>query len=537
MIERVIDRNVDLFDFVIERASTGADMVSPSEEESVLSFFRHVEASNPEQFETLKDLILGSTLAGLLRRTEIADATRSFRPTTVYLDTNFLLSALNLRFPVECRPALELLRLLNQNARFKLRVFDFTLEEVFALLRGFNREGAKYPVGVPIRSLYASMKSQGFSPAGIAELIATIEDQLEELGVAVLSTGVRIEDTLPTDPDTLSRYSRYKPEQEERGRKHDLQAIAFVAKARSRQVRRVEDAGVFFLTEDARLSNYAFIEMGHRDGETISEVMPDRLLTNLLWLKDPQILEQLPVATVIAMHSRDLFIDKAVWLRFFGVLTALQEGGDLDDDAASILLYDAQVQNDLAILGAIRVAEVDEAWVLSRLEKARQQAEWKHEWELSRQAAELQTSYAADDEQRAQKYSSRITALEERIQLREADVTKALATVKQRMERRATWLVRGIKGIVLLAVGAAAYFLVPVLFSKWEIAEPALALVALLVALMSWLGFKVEPLHIWERFRYNLQGFLIRGALRDWQHIANPSADGQLALQPRSDSS
>ena len=141
--------------------------------------------------------------------------------------------------------------------------------------------------------------------------------------------------------------------QGDRGCAHDLQAINLVAKHRPpRKARRVEDAEVFFLTEDTRLSNYAFNELGHREQETISEVMPDRLLTNLLWLKDPQVLERLPVETAIAMHSRDLFIDNAVWLRFFDVLKDLQEDGTLDDGAASVLLYSGQVHKDLAGLGA-----------------------------------------------------------------------------------------------------------------------------------------------------------------------------------------
>ena len=194
IIDQVIDRSNTLSDFGVTLPVEASGSCPVEAEEAVLAFFRHVEAGDPEHSKTLQDLILGSTLAGLLRRTDIADATRNFMPTTLYLDTNFLLSVLGLRFPVECRPAAELIRLLNKNPRFSLRICDFTLEEAFSLLRGFTREGGKYPTGVKIKSLYASMKSGGWTAGGVTEFISRIEGELEKLGISILTTGFRLKD-------------------------------------------------------------------------------------------------------------------------------------------------------------------------------------------------------------------------------------------------------------------------------------------------------------------------------------------------------
>lgn len=534
MIERVIQRSNELFSFVVEKPPEDMAATFSGDEEAVLAFFRHVEAVAPTHFDTLRDLVLGSTLAGLLRRTDIADATRNFRPTVLYLDTNFLLSVLGLRFPVECRPALELLRLLNQNPRFSLKAFDFTLEEIFGLLRSLSREGGKYPVGVPIASLYASMKSQGWTSSRVTEFISRIDRELEVLGVDVLSTGIRLDDLDAPDADLLSRHRIYKPEQEERGRLHDLQAIAFVAQERTREVRRVEDAEVFFLTEDTRLSNYAFIERGHRDRETISEVMPDRLLTNLLWLKDPQVLAQLPIEAVIAMHSRDLFIDKHVWLRFFGVLEELRSSGQLDDDAASVLLYDGQVHKDLAVLGAVRAHEVTDEWILQRLEDAREQAQWRQDWALKQQAQDLAKRHEEDAGRQADLHRGQVEALQERVlaleaasRRREVDDARTLARIKRRAQKHAVATIRGVKGLLLASVAVAVWFLVPLLVRGWDVADPVISLAQFVGIVAVALGWRVDPLSFWTSVQLRIEEWLIARGVR---HM--PGVDGSSEPTP-----
>lgn len=530
IIEQVIERSNRVFDFAVERPEKVKRSSFVGDEAAVLSFFSHVESADPEQFNTLRDLILGSTLAGLLRRTYISDATRRFKPATLYLDTNFLLSVFRLRFPIQCRPALELIRLLSENPRFTLRVFDFTLEEVFVLLRGFAREGKKYPASIKIDSLYASMKSNRWTTSRVTEFISGIEDELEALGISVLTTGIRLEDSPLPDSDVVGRYMNYKPEQSGRGRAHDLQAIDMVGNLRKFKVRRVEDAEVFFLTEDTRLSNYAFIELGHKKNETISEVMPDRLLTNLLWLKDPQVLERIPVETVIAMHSRDLFIHKAVWLRFVGVLEDLQRADTLTDEAASVLIYDAQVHKDLAGLGTGNVAPVDEDWVLRRIESAHEQAERKQQQELMRQADNLKGIYGsavANLSDELSEIQENLQALEVKNRERDNQLAEARTRVNARIKRRthqqAVWIVRVLKGVVLVLIGLLAFRFGPPIVSRWNVVEPLVSLgIPLLMLVLAVLGVKnYDPVVI----RLHLEDWLMARARRNLHMLGEIGPD------------
>lgn len=538
MIERVVERSQSIFSFVIERPETSPVRDVTAEDAAVLHFFQHVEKELPDHFETLRDLILGSTLAGLLRRTDINDATRHFDQTRLFLDTNFLLSVLELRFPLECRPALELLSLLNRSTRFELLVFDFTLEEVFGLLRGFSQESGKYPAGIRIDSLFSSMKSRGLTPADVPRLIAGMEDELAALGISIHETGLVLDD-VKVDADQFSRLGQYKPEQDSRGRCHDLKAVELVADFRRKPARRVEEGGVFFLSEDTRLSKYAFIELGHKRRETVSEVMPDRLMTNLLWLKDPETLERVSVPTVIAMHSRDLFIDRAVWLRFFGILQKLQEGGDLDPKAASLLLYDAQLHRDLAGLGVGRASEVDDAWVLGRLEAAREDAESVKAFELQRQALALRQEFEnaearAEAERQAdrRRLGERIRELERRDERRGVGIARALARAKRTARDRArTWVIVA-KAVLLLVSVVAIIFGAPLLSSRWEQAEPVAWLLGVVLLLLNLLGWTIDPLDFWQGVRTRIEVVLMDRSLTQLEPLIG-SGDEQAEEQSR----
>lgn len=520
MIERVIERTQAAFSFVVEEPDVSSLSDVTSEDLAVLDFFEHLERQLPEQFETLRDLVLGSTLAGLLRRKDISDATRGFGRTVLFLDTNFLLSALELRFPVESRAALELLALLNRSTQFELRVFDFTLEEVFGLLRGFSRESAKYPDGVKIDSLFASMKSRGFTPGDVPALIAGLESDLAALGISIHQTGVVLDD-VKVDPDEFGALGKYKPEQADRGRVHDLKALELVSQMRPRVARRVEDGRVFFLTEDATLSRYAFLERGHSQRETVSEVMPDRLLTNLLWLKDPATLDRVSIPTVIAMHSRDLFIDRGVWLRFFSVLTKLERDGELDPGAASLLLYDAQVHRDLAGLGVGRIGDVDDAWVLRRLEEAREDAESAKDFALRRQAAALQEEFqqseaaaAADHAAERRRFEGRIEALERREASRTAANARWLAEAKRNVKRFSQRAVFGAKGFLLLGMLAVAVWASPRVSARWDEAEPLLWIVGTVIVVLNLLGWRFDPFSFWAGVTMKLERALMEVAVR-----------------------
>lgn len=497
-ITSVIEKNYHVFDFIIEHEGAARPSRSSPTDQVVLDYFVQLEGAHPTKFATLRDLILGSTLAGLLKRDDITDATRHFGPTDLYLDTNILLSLLGLPFEVECRPALELFGLIGRSNRFHLKVFDFTLDELTGLLRGYREASKKYLPGVKVKAIYSSLQFRGITPGDVTMLIATLEEQLRARGVSVVETSFK-SDGLPVYGAGAS-LSSYKPDQDARGQAHDLAAISEVAVRRGKYERKVERARIFFLTEDYRLSNYCFVEGGHRDRGTVSEVMPDRLLTNLLWLKQPDSLESLPVSTVIAMHSRDLFIDRRVWDAFHRELGRIVDSGELPEDGASILLYDGQVHRDLAALGAEGREDVNKEWLLSRLSDAKARQDAGTAAALERKTGQI----ASEHERKRIDLETERQALERTVAAeRRATASRQqrlLAFEKEASQRFGGRVVLFIKVLGMILVLALTYRLYEVVLSKWPMIESQFTIITWGIPVGLWMfGWILDPRDMWAR--------------------------------------
>ena len=66
--------------------------------------------------------------------------------------------------------------------------------------------------------------------------------------------------------------SKYKPDQGLLYQNHDLAAINMIERMRRHPVRRIEDSKAFLLTSDGKLSQFDFIELGHKESSTVCEV-------------------------------------------------------------------------------------------------------------------------------------------------------------------------------------------------------------------------------------------------------------------------
>jgi hypothetical protein len=508
-ITRVVEQNYHMFDFVVERSAANRPGTTSDVERAVLEYCDQLESAYPVQFTTLRDLILGSTLAGLLKRDDINDATSHFRPTELYLDTNIVLSLLGLRFEVECRPAVELFGLLGRSTSFQLKVFDFTLDELTALLQGYRQAGQKYLPHVKVKALYSSLRYRGMTPADVTLLIAGLEDALLVRGVSVVSTTIVLDGPATEVDASKPSLASYKPDQDPRGQRHDLAAITEVARRRGRSVRKVERAGAFFLTEDNRLSNYAFVAGGHRDRGTISEVIPDRLLTNLLWLKQPDSLQSLPVSTVIAMHSRELFIDRRVWDAFHRELGRIVESGEIPDEAASILLYDGQVHQELATLGLDGRDAVNQAWLLERLRDAKARKETdnaaaleQHGRRLAGEHARQVTSIEAESDVRRGEAAALVGNLERELaesrRASEERQQRLLAFEKAGAQKIGDQVVVALKVLGCLIAVAAAYQIL----RHWAQIEAIFVVLTGIVSVAIWVfGWHSKPRAFWTRLR------------------------------------
>ena len=340
-------------------------------ERYLLEYIISAEQQEPDNYRILEDLVFGSTISVLLYVEKPEEITKirttKFSHCQIFLDTNFIFSMLDLDTEEFSEPAKELLALLKRYD-FELKAFGFTVDEISRVINFYHREAHRYPTDIRISSLYSNLKRKGWTKTEAREFIINIEQILREQGITIEWMKTINLDKYTPDEGLRDIIKRYKPDQNTFHRNHDLLAIAKIKEFRKKTIRRIEDSKVFFLTSDARLNRFNFIEDGHKQNGTICETILDRLLTNILWLKNPN--TRPPLKSIIAAHSRDLFVNRRVWDRFYGVLQKLKREGKIKDYDISTLFWHNYIEDALRSIEEADVDKITSQFVLEEIEKA-----------------------------------------------------------------------------------------------------------------------------------------------------------------------
>ena len=362
-----------LVEFINPSAYSELTIVITDDKQGLLAeYMRICETKRPEQYSTLTDMIFGSIISTILYTeefNEVDELTRSkFKQCDIFLDTNFLISVLGIDDDEAKYAAGELLNTV-KSFGFRVRVFDFTIDEISGLLKHYLQEEHRYPKTVNVNSISSKLKRRGLSKSDVTLLISNIETQLNDLDIDIRTgTGVDIQLFMPSDDRVRSKLEEFKSSQVKSSQNHDLAAIEMIQSYRAKTVRKLEHCKAILLTSDTKLGRFNFIGMGHRDKGTMGEVILDRLLSVILWLKNPK--AKISLRTVIAVHSKEAFIDKPVWDRFYDVLKELREKKLVSDEDISTLFYNNYIEEALSELSDRETEKITQEFVIEQLEKA-----------------------------------------------------------------------------------------------------------------------------------------------------------------------
>jgi hypothetical protein len=133
-------------------------------EAELVRYCEESEDRKPAIYGTLREVVCGSIISSTLGSQSLAEASKEFKRTTLFLDSNFMFSLLGLHDPHFSKPAQELFSLAKEAGRFDFRVFDFTVEEMVQVLKAYQNEHHMYVPHIKVNSIYSSMKGRGLSP-------------------------------------------------------------------------------------------------------------------------------------------------------------------------------------------------------------------------------------------------------------------------------------------------------------------------------------------------------------------------------------
>jgi hypothetical protein len=508
LVQTFVKEHIEFFEQFINTESTSMPLNIRDEKlrengALLLAYFTGVERAKPTIFKTLQDIIFGSIISAIIHSKYFAETTKKFERTKVYLDTNFIFSILDLHFGEYDKPAQELFKLMQTDSSFEFRIFDFTIDEMVNVLRNYPKEQYLYVPNIKVRSIFSSLKSRNWSLTDVRELIMNIEPKLFEKGINVEPTNINLNKYEPKRVEYRSTLLKYKPWQGTRGQNHDLAAIEKISELRRGPARRIERSGMFFLTSDMKLSKYDFLEMRHKERATICEIIPDRLLTNIIWLKNPTLIKEIKLDSIIAMYSRDLFIDKDIWRRFYDIVEDLRKKGNIYEKDISILLYDRHIQEVLRTYGPEDLVKIDDGWVLENIKEAKQRMEKAKTQELVKQKVIFEQKLTQSEKEQNEKWNNSILKIKNDFEIKakkQANVLDIMAKIL----------------LILILIGLTIILARP-LIKNWIKIEPWVWLITVdFSAILTILGLKWENIFKFE-LRVKFFNWIYQRKLREWE--------------------
>jgi hypothetical protein len=181
----------------------------------------------------------------------------------------------------------------------------------------------------------------------------------------------------------------------------------------------MQHAKVFFLTCDLKLAKFNFEEFGHKANGTISEVIPDFLLADCLWLQNPQSSLEMPLKLLISAHSQHLFVERNVWQRFMTVLRELKDSSSISDEKIATLLYYGHVEELLRDFDDSQCDVITREFVMAQIEKSAVEIDIKIIKQLKEKETEVkrlfEEKFSEQEKTKSQEWISRIIEIKKNL--------------------------------------------------------------------------------------------------------------------------
>jgi hypothetical protein len=219
------------------------------------------------------------------------------------------------------------------------------------------------------------------------------------------------------------------------------------------------------------------MEMGHRENGTICEVILDSLLTNILWLKDPN--AQISLKSMIAAYSRDLFVKRRVWERFYEALRKVKQEQNVSDETISMLFYHNYIEDSLTGFDEAQIDEITPEFALEEIEGAAKSKEKEVEEKEREFIQRLKEEVSEKERQKNQEWLEKLQGIKRNI--REA---------AEKLSSRRSVIYASLSTLLLLGIMYGIYLGL----KQWGVSDILLWLIPLLIG-----GSGISG--IWSRLR------------------------------------
>lgn len=332
-------------------------------------------------YQIIQNILQGSLIMAAFGSNELIKSDKEQTSNyEIFFDSDLILSLIGLHFPEYCQPARELLDLVKINGLHP-KIFNFTIDEIKNMLYNCSNKISIFKADIRVDSICSFLKSKGLKKEEIQELIPKINTMISDLGIDIEYYDIDIKNYYK-DKTIVDDICKYKPHQPALYRSHDIAAIeSIINKRKNKIIKQIENSKAIFLTRDYRLEMYNKESRKHNQNGTIPEVIGDRLLTNILWLKNPQM--EVSVNSLISACAAAGNIKDDIWEKFILIANDLYKNREIEEVDLATMLYNDQIKDILAPFQVSDESRIDSKFVLGDvLEKIWKDQELKRNYEM-----------------------------------------------------------------------------------------------------------------------------------------------------------
>ena len=323
-------------------------------------FILNAKETNDILFAKIESIARGAMIASAIyidtSNTPTFVKERRLTNLSVYLDTAFVLSALNYKRADQKLAADTLLDMLRENGA-SLFIFPQHKDEIIDILRNFrDRDAYSAKPSQPLERLEA----ERFTTIEIDQEIQSLTDSLNSLGISSAPRESYFNEVgaLKKNPPAYIDYSglsehilkkipRYS--RSDQMLQNDIDAISYIILQRDgMRYETIESCQSIFLTTNYSLAREAnqFLRYGAYKMH-VTPIITDIDLTSILWIKYAMKNNNIPRLWLVSAANAAVSPTASVMGKFYEITVRMSKKGDLTDDEAANLRYSTYARAEI----------------------------------------------------------------------------------------------------------------------------------------------------------------------------------------------
>lgn len=403
IIENLIEISVNKTSFSLDK-----EYEKNGFEQIFVNYLLHIKTTSLENTETFDDIWKGAIIWNEMRKPDLQREEQKFeKKLDIFIDTNFILSLLELHNNIINLAAKELYDLIKSTQNLNLYVLDITLQELYELLDTYTLFKDDF-YEIEIDTVFYYLKKGGYNSVKIEKLKEDLPNLLKiKFGISRVETPSWSQNELLRLSDIYNHLLDIRSKRNQRlegklkkrdtaidkSSNHDSSAVNFILRIKDKFSLSIEKSKAMFLTSSFLLFK-DYKEISNKF-ESVPAVVLDATLTNILYLKNPNSNTGISIDQVIKVHCNYLIIDKSIWTLYLQTLNDLKTNKKISIDDYTRLISKNQITENYLLKADQDNIQQEE--ILELLDKIKNQEKGKEE-QISILSSNLSTAVVEQKE-------------------------------------------------------------------------------------------------------------------------------------------